>query len=271
MPNIPQGTLQIRRSYMRDYLPGKLPGILRFAGMDYTGPDMQRAMEWQAWKQRQRDLSTVQADDLRIRNISAPNFQDHFVDGSPGPFWTTQSIAGLDADGGQTQWAPTVALPAFIYLTVPSRPVRSNMNPVIEARVKLNDTTQIHAQFGLVNASGAAPSTVDHILIRNNAAGAAVNWFGLVDNAGATTSVDLGVLGDTSMRKFMIAVDSERSLVIFLVQNLTTEEYELKGTISTNLPAAATRLLPTMIFVANAEPPSPTMNGDFYRLWWDEV
>ena len=137
-------------------------------------------------------------------------------------------------------------------------------SPIVEVRCKVKETTRRKIQFGWKNANAGASPTSNYVIIENDAVASAVNWFGKGDRAGAASSVNLGVVAQTTTFSiFRIQVDAVTGSALFIIDGI------VRGSLgSANVPAAATSLkLHHSIEVTGAFTRTTTL--DYFKWWQD--
>ncbi|MGB1304006.1 hypothetical protein [Pseudoalteromonas marina] len=116
-------------------------------------------------------------------------------------------------------------------------PIRSAArNPSqITTRVRLNDLTQVHVQFGFKRDSDALPltSSLSGVYFENDAAGSAVNWFGVQSNGSTEETGDTSILATATTHVFQIHMD-ENGRGKFYIDGLEVADLTSSGGNSVN-------------------------------------
>jgi hypothetical protein len=113
--------------------------------------------------------------------------------------------AGANGDGGN--------------LTMPNGPRGMPAGMMWCAKVRVADTTNLHAWSGFVDGAGIVPTiagTDDFVGVRVINTGSTANWYGVCKDSSGESTVDLGVLGGTTWRTFGFIV-GESSIQFYLI------------------------------------------------------
>ncbi len=191
------------------------------------------------------------------------HFSDHFLGDSLRDLWTSSgaSVVVINAqDGGIVRLTTGAVATNTAYINWSNiRSLHVNKKVTIEVRAKLNQVTQC-----VVYPISLYFDSNNQVYFRVANVGAAANYFIHCTNGGVQTSLDSGVLADTSYHVFRIEAFPTGE-VHFYIDGVECAN----SPITTNIPSDAGDYLQPFMYVYTSENVAKSMDVDYVWIRQD--